>query len=137
MTSAIRNPGLDATWDRVGMTTSTLCVAHCVASPFLAVALPVIAATEGATHRVLALAILSFALLAFVPGYRLHRRRQVLALGMAGVVLIWMPALLPGFPSVESLEAAATIAGGTAMVVAHLLNLHYCRTCRVCARHAR
>jgi hypothetical protein len=76
-------------WDRAGMTASTLCVAHCIATPFVAAALPIIAATEGATHGVLALAVLSFGLLAIVPGFKEHRRRQVLVLGFVGVALIW------------------------------------------------
>lgn len=137
MVSATRFFGSSVAWDRAGMTASTLCVAHCLASPFVAAALPIIAATEGATHRVLALAVLSFGLLAFVPGFRKHRRGRVLALGITGVALIWMPALLPETHATETLETVATVSGGVAMVVAHLLNLYFCRTCRVCTECAR
>jgi hypothetical protein len=119
------------------MTASTLCVAHCIATPFVAAALPIIAAAEGATHGVLALAVLSFGLLAIVPGFREHRRRQVLGLGFAGAALIWLPVLLPESLSSESLETAATVSGGIAMVTAHLFNLYFCRTCRVCAESPR
>lgn len=119
-------------WDRAGLTASTLCVAHCVAMPFVAAALPIIAATEGATHAVLALAVLSFSLLAFVPGFRKHRRRPALGLGAAGVALIWLPVVLPETLSSEAIETLATVSGGLTMVAAHLVNLHFCRTCRVC-----
>lgn len=132
MTSATRDLGGKSIWDRAGMTASALCVAHCLASPLVATALPVIAATEGATHRVLALAVLSFGLLAFVPGFRKHRRGQVLSLGFAGVAFIWTPVLLPESLALGSIETVVTVFGGFAMVGAHLLNLYFCRTCRVC-----
>lgn len=53
MTSATRDLGGKSIWDRAGMTASALCVAHCLASPLVATALPVIAATEGATHALI------------------------------------------------------------------------------------
>lgn len=124
-------------YDRTGIAMSTLCVAHCIATPFVAAALPIVAATEGATHGLLALAVLSFCLLAMVPGFKKHRRRQVLGLGFVGVVLIWLPVLLPEWLSSESQETAAIVSGGIAMVTAHLLNLYHCRTCRACAGSAR
>lgn len=136
MTFATRVLTSRPVWDRAGLTASTLCVAHCFATPFMAAVLPIIAATEGATHAVLALAVLSFSLLAFVPGFRKHRRRPVLGLGSAGVALIWLPVVLPESLSSEALETIATVSGGIAMVAAHLVNLYFCRTCRVCAGSA-
>lgn len=120
-------------WDGAGMTASFLCVVHCVVSPFLAMVLPVVAAAEGTTHGVLALAVLSFALLAFVPGFKKHGRTGVLALGTVGTVLIWSSLLLPDSSSNETLETILTVSGGVIMVVAHLWNVHLCKACSVCS----
>ena len=37
-------------WDRVGVIGSLLCIGHCIATPFLAALLPVLAVTEKGTH---------------------------------------------------------------------------------------
>lgn len=133
MNAGIRVSGETRRWDAAGMTASFLCVMHCVASPVIAMIVPVIALNEGTTHAVLALAVLSFGLLAFVPGYRRHGRPDVIALGAMGVLLIWGSVLLPESLASEVLEVGLTVAGGVIMVVAHLYNIRLCRACRHCS----
>lgn len=122
-------------WDAAGMTASFLCVMHCVASPVIALIVPVLALNEGMTHAVLALAVLSFGLLAFVPGYRRHGRSDLIAFGAVGVLLIWGSLLIPEALA-GGLETTLTVAGGMIMVVAHLHNIRLCRACRHCAGHS-
>ena len=119
-------------WDRWGMCASASCVVHCVVTPFAALALPAMAANEGATHGVLAVAVALFALLAFVPGMRTHGKRRVLILGLAGVALIWTALLLPEDLVADALRDALTVTGGLAMVAAHVFNVMLCRRCAVC-----
>lgn len=133
MSAGIRMSGETHRWDAAGMTASFLCVMHCVASPVIAMVVPVIALNEGATHGVLALAVLSFGLLALVPGYRRHGRHVLIALGALGVLLIWGSMLLPESLASETLETGLTMAGGVIMVVAHLYNIRLCRACRHCS----
>lgn len=120
-------------WDRVGVVASTLCVIHCLVSPVVALLLPIVVATEGLTHRVLALAVVSFALLAFVPGYKQHREVTVLVLGVLGIGLIWTAVLLPETLGGETVETILTMSGGITMVAAHFRNIALCRRCRNCA----
>jgi hypothetical protein len=123
-------------WDRWGMAASTLCVAHCIATPFLALMLPVIAAAEGVTHGLLGVAIVLFALLAFVPGLRMHGKKRVLLLGATGVTLIWAALLLPEALVEDPVREAMTVVGGLAMVAAHVFNVALCRKCSVCRARA-
>lgn len=126
-------------WDRWGLLASVLCVVHCIATPILALTLPAIAAAEGVTHGLLAVAIVLFALLAFVPGLRTHGKRRVVVLGAIGVALIWVALLLPEEWVDDAWRDGLTVAGGLAMVAAHIFNIILCRRCTLCcvAREAR
>ncbi len=128
--TSIRRPA--KAWDRWGVIASALCVAHCIVTPFAALALPALAATDGATHIVLAVAVALFALLAFVPGMKTHGKRRVLALGMTGVTLIWIAVLLPEALVPDALRDGVTVVGGLVMVAAHVFNVVLCRRCASC-----
>lgn len=124
----------DRAWDCAGVGASLACVAHCVATPFLLVLLPTLRLLERETHLVFALAILCIGLLAFVPGYRLHRRRQILGIGLAGFGILTAAALVPEGDLSETMETGLTIAGGAMLIAAHLRNIYFCRRCRACAK---
>lgn len=141
LANGLRLEGRD--WDRWGMLASVLCVVHCIATPIVALALPALAATEGVTHGLLGVAILLFALLAFVPGLRTHGKHRVLMLGTLGVMLIWAALLLPEDLITDAMRDGITVLGGLVMVAAHAFNVVLCRRCSVCcttcenaARHA-
>lgn len=119
-------------WDHWGMMASTLCVVHCIATPFVALALPAIAATEGVTHGALGAAIVLFALLAFVPGMKVHGKRRVLALGIMGIALIWTALLLPEEWVADASRDGLSVMGGLAMFAAHVFNIVLCRRCAAC-----
>ena len=119
-------------WDHWGMLASALCVVHCIATPIVALVLPAIAANEGVTHGVLAVAVVLFALLAFLPATKIHGKHRVLVLGMAGVLLIWTALLLPEEWVGDRFRDLLTMAGGVTMVAAHVFNAVLCRRCAVC-----
>lgn len=119
-------------WDGWGMAASALCVVHCIVTPFAALLLPTMAANQGVTHGVLGVAVILFALLAFVPGMRTHGKRRVLVLGMIGVGLIWTALMLPEEWVGDAFRDGLTMAGGVVMVVAHVFNVVLCRRCSVC-----
>ncbi len=115
-----------ARWDAVGMFLSAACAVHCFLTTLFFGALPAIGlevlAADG-VHEVLALVVLAVAVLAFVPGYRAHRKPVPPALGFSGVVVLGVAAFAP-FP--HGLETALTVVGATALVTAHLLNYRSC-----------
>ena len=82
-------------WDSAGVGASFLCVAHCLVTPLLATALPVLASIEGETHRFFSIIILLLGMLAFIPGYREHKNKIIPALGFTGISLIIFAAMLP------------------------------------------
>ena len=123
-------------WDRVGITTSVLCILHCIVTPVLAVALPLLAVTEEATHSALAVLILGAALLALLPGFNHHRKRHVLLLAGFGSALVWVGVLAPENGVVGAPEWLPTLLGGLLMIGGHLRNAYLCRLCRSCGEAA-
>ena len=116
-------------WDAWGQALSVLCMAHCVLLPLALGALPAVlsqALEETPIHLgALALAAV-FGVASFVPGFRQHLDWRVLALGSAGLALLGLAqTVLPEGVA----ETAMTMAGGTALVVAHGLNRRRCRDC--------
>jgi hypothetical protein len=119
-------------WDLAGISASTLCVVHCLATPLLVVFVPVLEAVEKQTHAVFALAILAIGLLAFLPGYRRHRHWQLVIMAIVGFILISLGVTAPHGMLSESAEVVATVAGGILLVAAHVTNAYFCRYCRHC-----
>lgn len=120
-------------WDFVGITASMLCLLHCLAMPFVLLAFPVIERLIPAEHEVhMALGVLvaSTGLVAFLIGYREHRRLPLFATAVVGV-----GAILLGSFGHETLPShrwaeAITVFGSVVLVTAHLINLRLCRQCR-------
>ncbi|OZA29853.1 MAG: hypothetical protein B7X93_05350 [Hydrogenophilales bacterium 17-61-9] len=120
-------------YDGLGMTASTLCIAHCVLTPLAigllpAVGLSFLAGEE--MHRFLVLAMMGIAALSFGLGYPIHRRKHVLGLMAAGLGLLAWAVFSDGRLS-EAWETGLTIVGGMVMVSAHWLNRGFCRSCVV------
>ncbi|MGI9326646.1 MAG: MerC domain-containing protein [Pseudomonadales bacterium] len=116
----------DSTLDRWAIFVSGLCVVHCLAIPATVVLLPAIsdplAREQTLTHWLLLAVALPISALALGSGYRRHRSLGTLILGIVGLVLLtlgvahWLG---------EDLEVPLTVAGGIALIIAHLLNLRH------------
>jgi len=119
--------------DTAGASTSLLCILHCIATPFLITALPALAATEHQTHSVFAVVILLVGMLAFVPGYRKHRKKTIPTFGAAGVTMIIAAAMLPEMESGEMIETLMVVTGGLTLIGAHMRNAYWCRSCPICS----
>ena len=124
-------------WDGTGLLLSLTCVAHCLVTPLLAVAIPVLVATEEQTHQGFALAILLVGSVAFLLGFRKHQKADPLLIGSLGIVVIGTAAFFSENLAIDgiggiSTEVALTLAGGTCLVIAHVRNLLLCRLCPVC-----
>ncbi len=131
MSQTFNRPGYR---DLAGISASMLCVLHCLVTPLLITMLPVLAATENQTHRVFAVLMLLIGMLAFVPGYRKHKKTAIPALGAVGVTAVIVAAVLPEMEGGESIETLLVVAGGLALIGAHLRNAYWCRFCQVCGK---
>ena len=107
-------------WDRLGILLSLLCLVHCLVLPLLLAGLSVWNFLEGA-HLWLALAVAPVTLLAAVPGYRRHGRREVLWLLSVDVVGLFV-ALPAGHAAGALAEQALTSAAGFLLVAGHWIN---------------
>ena len=130
-----RGRSIRAASDFLGIGLSMLCLIHCLALPFLIAFAPVLLRTlpgDDVTHRTLAVAIGFVGILAFRSGYRVHRRRWLLFVFVAGLLLVSVAAILGDAVLTSYGEAAITVCGGLMLVSAHLVNRSFCRSCAVC-----
>jgi hypothetical protein len=125
--------------DTAGVTASVLCLIHCLATPVIISLFPdIIPYLPGDAwfHRLLAVGILLCGLAGFVPGYRIHRRRSLLALIVAGITLILVVAC-SGEGLNRNTELVLSVTGSLLLVTAHLLNRSFCLQCRACSDSAQ
>ncbi|MFW2830074.1 MerC domain-containing protein [Sphingomonas sp. ID0503] len=117
MQQAAPSPSLD----RYGVALSLLCLAHCLALPFLFAMLPaaaVVLPSSFAVHLILFGLALPISGLALALGYRRHRRLRPLLLGGIGLGLICGALFVASLTA----EIALTVTGGLIVVTAHALN---------------
>lgn len=123
--------GLSGT-DVFGITASTICAVHCMATPVAMALLPVYAGEAWESplaHQLCAGAVALFCLLAAVQGYRRHadwRPLTPLALGL--LLVITATFLLP--ESLHELyETPVLCFGSFALVIGHIWNLRRLSQC--------
>jgi hypothetical protein len=112
-----------ADWvERAALSASALCLIHCLALPFVLAALPVLSSVVTLPVD-LHVAILAFAipssLAALVIGRRGYRKTAPLAIGIAGLTLLAIGALIFGS---SALETPLTVAGSLTLALAHIAN---------------
>jgi hypothetical protein len=132
MATPIKQPGL---LDGIGMCTSTLCVAHCVLTPVVLIALPFVGLTfpeSELTDRLLAVLAIAVAVQAFRPGFRIHGDRRLMALVVFGVGCLLFAAFAAGEIWGEAGDTLFTMVGGGSLVLAHWLNRSFCKACLAC-----
>lgn len=116
-------------WDKIGIFLSTLCAIHCLLTPLLVLALPVLGQAFEATwvHWTMALVIVPVGVFAFWSGYKHHKQNKVFGLGLVGLLLVAAGSVLP-HEMVEFREYdLVTIVGSILLVTAHVLNRRACQ----------
>lgn len=115
--------------DSLGIFASTLCLIHCMAMPFIIAFLPFLGLQflEGEfAHRVIAAFVFLFAIFAIGPGYRQHRRKDVLVFTILGLCLVAGALLIAGPYFGEQYELPFITAGNLTLVIVHLRNRKLC-----------
>jgi MerC mercury resistance protein len=108
--------------DGMAIALSSLCLIHCLFFPAIIVALPLLASSLVATetiHKLLVFMALPISFAAFVPAWRLHRRPIIALLAIFGILSLIAGAFAI---SLKTVETELTVAGGTMLVIAHILN---------------
>jgi hypothetical protein len=120
-------------FDAIGLTASSLCLVHCIGTAALGFALPAWGVGflgDERIHRTLAVVVLVAGLLAFVPGFRLHRSWPVVICAFLGLNAIALSQLWSDEELREQFEMALTVLGGGTLLLAHWQNRALCRECR-------
>ncbi len=143
--------------DALGIGLSALCIVHCLALPFILIALPSLTGLFGIDawfHTALAIVLPGIALVALVQGYLRHRTPMTLALGGLGLCFIWFALTIPGCASCANCATTAADGSTTAhagpmfmglplhnvvntvgsvlLISAHVLNWRACRSPQGC-----
>lgn len=111
--------------DSFGIAAAAICLVHCLAFPVVAMSLPVLAANsaqEDLTHYALAGFVAAFCAFAIVPGYKRHRRKDVLAAMIIGVGLVMFATFIAQPLLGHVWEMPLITAGNFIVVAAHLRN---------------
>lgn len=133
--SAHTHGAMAETADRIGATASFLCALHCAALPFVLALLPAIGlgflADHGFEHGFIVFATL-LATTMLVRGYRRHRAPHALALLAPGLVLLWLGGFVFDLETWGGWHAALVATGGSAVALAHIVNLRLSLAIRRC-----
>lgn len=122
-------------WDRWGIFLSSLCAIHCLVTPFLILALPVLGGyfENELVHIIMALFVVPVGVFAFWSGYKHHKKMYLLVMGFVGLSLVGGAPLVHDFLHMEHLhidhahEELMTIIGSVTLIVAHVLNRRACQ----------
>lgn len=120
--------------DLLGAAASGVCFLHCLVTPLVISLFPSILPYlpgDASFHRLLAAGIVLLGTAAFIPGYRLHHRKALLALIGAGVSLILIVAW-SGEALNRATELCLSLPGSGMLIAAHLLNRSFCKQCLAC-----
>ncbi|MEE4329707.1 MAG: MerC domain-containing protein, partial [Wenzhouxiangella sp.] len=124
---------VDTMIDRAGICVSTLCLIQCLLLPIIVIAVPALSVPfldSEAFHLLLLGLILPVGIIAFYLGYRVHANRATIVIGLTGLGVVLLTAIL-GHDHLSPIASALwTSLGGVLLISAHLLNLHHRR--RVC-----
>lgn len=115
--------GLDR-WDRAGIFLSTLCAIHCLVTPLVGLALPLLGEAFEQTwvHVLMAILIVPIGIFAFWTGYKHHHQRHILIMGLAGLFLIATASVVPRLWISVAGHDVVTVLGSAVLITAHLFN---------------
>lgn len=112
-------------FDRIAIALSAVCIVHCLAVPLLAAVLPIAFASFGAEahfHEWMLWVVVPTSVFGFALGVRYHRRFGIAALGMAGLGIVAVAALVAHAYWLWWQELLLSVFGSVLLVAAHWRN---------------
>jgi drug/metabolite transporter (DMT)-like permease len=111
-------------WDRVGSWLSALCALHCVIAPFVTLSLPfwVYTLHYSPVHLALAIFVIPIGTYTFWHGYQHHQKKSIVAIGLAGLVLLTIGLLSPRTREQLRWNDILTLTASVLLIIAHALN---------------
>lgn len=123
--------GLSGT-DLFGITASTICAVHCIATPVAMAVLPSIAGEAWESplaHQLCAGAVTLFCLMAAIQGYKKHADWRPLAPLALGLLLVISSTFFLPESLHELYETPILCAGSFALVIGHISNIRRLSKC--------
>jgi hypothetical protein len=120
--------------DRAAIALSGLCVLHCLAMPFVLLALPFLGQlTEGHFHLQMLVVVVPVSSIALGLGFWRHRRISVMVAGGVGLLLLFVGGTWMHNEVGILADRATTIAGSLLLASAHFYNSRFsrCQTVRL------
>ena len=129
---------LTPTIDKLAVSTSAVCAIHCLSLPLLIGVFPALGTTifgQEAFHFWLLWLVIPFSAIALTLGCRTHKDGVVLLLGLSGLTILILAAILGHDLLGEAGERAATLAGAIVIAAGHLRNYALCRRIQCTHEH--
>lgn len=118
--------------DQIAIALSAVCIVHCLAVPVLVAVLPIAAVTFAAGshfHELMLWVVVPTSLAGFVFGVRVHRRFGIALVGVVGMSLVAIAALIGHEAWVHWAELGVSILGSLILAAAHWQNFKQVRLC--------
>ena len=117
-------------FDRVAIALSTICIVHCLAMPFVIAVLPVAAFAvggDGHFHSLMLWFVVPTSVLGFGLGLRVHRRVDILLLGVVAIAVLAAAALWGHSAWDPSAEVLVNVTASVLLAAAHWRNFREVR----------
>jgi hypothetical protein len=117
-------------FDRIAIALSTICIVHCLAMPFVIAVLPLAAFAvggDGHFHTLMLWFVVPTSILGFGLGVRVHRRADIVALGVAAIAALATTALWGHAAWDPRVEVSANVGASLLLAAAHWWNFREVR----------
>jgi MerC mercury resistance protein len=111
--------------DRIAISLSAICIVHCLAVPLIVAILPIAALGFGAEshfHAIMLWLVVPVSIIGLIMGYRVHHRSGIVALGIVGVTVISIAAIVGHRQWAVSTEILVSVVGSLLLAGAHWTN---------------
>lgn len=123
--------------DQIAIALSAVCMIHCLAVPVLVAVLPIAAITFSTGthfHELMLWVVVPTSLAGFVFGVRVHRQFGIALVGVVGMSLVAVAALIGHDAWAHWIEVGVSILGSLILAAAHWQNF---KQVRLCHEHGR
>lgn len=117
-------------FDRIAIALSTICIVHCLAMPFVIAVLPLAAFAvggDGHFHTLMLWFVVPTSVLGFGLGVRVHRRADIVALGVVAIAALSTAALWGHAAWEPTVEVFVNVGASIVLATAHWWNFREVR----------
>ena len=116
-------------FDRIAIVLSAVCIVHCLAIPLIVAILPIAALGLGGGHfhGLMLWLVVPVSAVGFALGYRVHRRMDVVVVGIAAVALLMVAGIYGHDQWPAAVEAAVSVVASLILAGSHWVNFREVR----------